>query len=116
MYSPLQLTHQGVYPQYPAGVNYPTARWNKARLIKTLQPVRDFQVKNKARIFMNEFSISTFADVNSRVNYLTDVISIAQKYGWHWCYHAWRESLVWNAENEPRVLKVLTDQFKKNVL
>ena len=113
MYSPMNLTHQGIYGK-PTGVKYPFGKYNKKYLRDVLKPVRAFQQKNRARIFMNEFSISTFADIDSRVNYLTDVIAIAEEYGWHWTYHAWRESPVWDMEKEPRLEALFKKHFAKN--
>ncbi len=113
MYLPLALTHQGIY-QYPSGVPYPTATLNKDKLKSYLAKVRKFHLDNKARIYVGEFSISTFASVASRVAYLSDLVAIFQEYGWQWTYHAWRESDVWNVEPTPEVAQVLYNAWNLN--
>lgn len=113
MYHPLKLSHQGI-GTFPAGVQYPNSNVNKQKLMQFLKSQRQFQVENKARMYVGEFSISTFADTASRVNYLTDLISIFHSYGWHWSYHAWRESPVWNCETVPEVADVLYTNWAKN--
>jgi len=113
MYLPFKFTHQGVYPQYPVGVKYPTATLNKAKLKTYLKKVRAFQLKNKAPILVGEFSCSIYADPESRYNYLKDCIAIFNEYGWHWCYHAWREASVWDIESDPKIYKLLTTEWSK---
>lgn len=113
MYHPLKLTHQGL-GAFPAGVTYPGPHLNKQTLIKALSSQREFQLKNKVRCYMGEFSISKFADIPSRINYLTDVIQLAHSYGWNWTYHAWRESPIWDLEAYPAVAQVLYDNWNKN--
>lgn len=115
MYLPMKLTHQGISGNlYPK--SYPTALWNKPFLIDKLDHVRRFQNENKARIYVGEFSISNFASDSSRVNYLRDCISIFERYGWNWTYHAWREASVWDVEPYPRVYQVLQTGWRENVI
>lgn len=97
MYLPLRFTHQGVYPQFPVGQKYPTARLHKERLKQLLRPVRDFQLMSGGRrkIWLSEFGCSSLTDPASRLAYLTDVIEIAEEYNWSWSYHATFESSVW---------------------
>jgi hypothetical protein len=113
MYSPLPITHQGIGGR-PSPKAYPTPRYNYAWMLKALKPVLDFQKKNRARICMNEFSISGFATGESRLAYLKDVIKIAEKFNWQWCYHAWREHPVWSAENDEGVTALFKKYFNKN--
>lgn len=89
MYYPSKLTHQGVYPQYPTPVNYPTVHINKDSLVKVLKPVRDFQLKHKVPIYIGEFGISWFASTATRINYLRDCMNIFEDYGWRYTFFEW---------------------------
>ncbi|MBK9990352.1 MAG: cellulase family glycosylhydrolase [Verrucomicrobia bacterium] len=102
MYSPMEFTHQGVSADsgVAGGLTYPGTfngkPFNKETLRAHLQPVRDFQLANKARIFVGEFSAIRWAP--GAAQYLTDVTSIFEEYGWDWCYHAFREWPGWSLE------------------
>ena len=63
-----------------------------------LQPVHDFQLRHKARIYVGEFSAASYAP--GAENYLRDCIALFEEYGWDWTYHAFREADVWNVEKE----------------
>ncbi len=106
MYKPGQFTHQRV--RVPGGrlapgeqpVAYPGVISGKfhdrEHLRRILQPVRDFQMRHGARIYVGEFSAVTWAP--GAAEYLRDCISIFEEYGWDWTYHAFRESPVWDLE------------------
>jgi len=102
MYKPVWYTHQGangaVRPKPGTEQPYPnrSRRVDKARLREWLQPVRDFQLRHNAKIYVGEFSASIYAPGAGR--YLRDCISIFEEYGWDWTYHAFRETLSWNME------------------
>ena len=66
-------------------------------LKRVLRPVRDFQLKQHARIFIGEFSAVAWASGADR--YLGDCISLFEEYGWDWTYHAWREWAGWSVEH-----------------
>lgn len=113
MYTPLWLTHQGVYPEFPIGKVYPSARYDYLRMVRTLQDLRDFQKKTGVTVFIGEFSCSNFADENSRYQYLRDCIRIFERYGFHWTYHAWfGESPVWVPQG--KVFTLLENRWSKN--
>lgn len=99
MYEPFVFTHQGVMPGY-GKVAYPDEAkgWNRAFLEKRLAPVRAFQKKHNARIYVGEFSAATWAPGAER--YLADAISLFNEYGWDWTYHAFREWPGWSLEHE----------------
>ena len=106
MYEPGAFTHQGVGNNWGARgseqyTNYPGViggiRWNRETLRERLRPVRDFQQKYGARIYIGEFSAARWAPGAAR--YLEDVISIFEEYGWDWSYHSFRESQVWSVEH-----------------
>lgn len=111
MYYPLALTHQGVYGN-PTGRTYPTNRLNRNNLVKYLTPVRKFREKNpKARVYAGEFSISVYADTDTRKNYMLDCLSLFETGGYQWTYHAWKESPIWDCTE---YLPILKAQFSKN--
>ena len=111
MYEPGAFTHQGVgntwgvrgseqfiaWPGIIRGV-----RWNRETLRERLRPVRLFQQKYGARIYIGEFSAARWSPGAAR--YLEDVISIFEEFNWDWSYHSFRESQVWSVEHS-------TDRF-----
>ena len=127
MYVPGEYTHQGVgkgnmekvlrgelkaYPGMLQGRHY-----DKEVLRTVLQPIRDFQLRYGARIYMGEFSAIRFAPGAAR--YIEDVISIFEDYGWDWSYHAFREWHNWSVEydEDPRNNKpATTDTERKKIL
>lgn len=98
MYKPTQYTHQGIDGM--AASNYPGVingiRYDRETLRKVLEPVRKFQKKYGARIYVGEFAATRWAEGAER--YMEDVISICEEYGWDWTYHAFRESKTWDVE------------------
>lgn len=133
MYAPGAFTHQGVgntwgvrgsekYVKWPGVID--GIRWDRETLKERFRPVRDFQQKYGARIYIGEFSAARWAPGAAR--YLEDAISIFEEYGWDWSYHSFRESQVWSVEhsadrfNFKRTQKttdrkqVLLDSFKRN--
>lgn len=99
MYLPLLYTHQGIR-QNPRDVPYPDHEKgvDRAWLRQKLQPVREFQLRHKARIYVGEFSAVAWA-LNAG-EYLTDCIDIFNEYGWDWTYHAFREWSGWSLEHQ----------------
>jgi hypothetical protein len=112
MYHKFAVSHQGVYPQYPVGVTYPTKRFNINNMRNFLQKVRDFQVKYSAKIYIGEFGCSIFTDPTSRLRWFMDCIQIFKEYGWHWSYHAFREWSGWNIEDDPAILNLFKGAWK----
>ena len=137
MYEPGSFTHQGVgwenmkkildgslklrgYPGW-----FDNFYYDKNELRKILKPIRDFQLKYNARIYMGEFSAIRFAP--GAAQYIQDVIELFEEYGWDWSYHAFREWFNWSVEydenphnNEPAKQdterkKILLKYFGKNV-
>ncbi|HQL10617.1 MAG TPA: cellulase family glycosylhydrolase [Lentisphaeria bacterium] len=127
MYDPGEYTHQGVGPGNMEKVlrgelkTYPGLfggiEFNKDTLRKVLQPIRDFQLKYGARIYMGEFSAIRFAP--GAAQYLEDVISLFEEYGWDWSYHAFREWYNWSVEydeNPHNNQPATTDTERKKIL
>ncbi len=112
MYFPHQYTHQGVHEPdsainnrltYPGKHNGET--WDAAYLRRVLEPVRQFQLKHNARIYIGEFSAITWAPGAER--YLADCINIFEDYGWDWSYHAFREWNGWSVEHQGNTKETL---------
>lgn len=103
MYGPMEYTHQGVHASAPSDyrpVGYPNRDkgWGKEGLRSMLAPVRDFQMRHKARIYVGEFSAVAWAEGADR--YIADCIELFEEYGWDWSYHAFREWHGWDVERE----------------
>lgn len=117
MYEPGPFTHQGIakiqdaallkkmpnvvgikYPGFCGGVQY-----DRQALERSMKPVIDFQNKWHVPIYVGEFSVVSWAPVESSTAYLADVTAIFQKYGWSWTYHAFREYPGWSLEHEDGV-------------
>lgn len=100
MYEPSEFTMQGVSPDQPTGVIYPGkisgAFWDRAKMEKSLQVVADYQKHYHAAIYIGEFSAIRWAP--GAVDWLRDAITIFEKNGWDWSYHAFREWEGWSVE------------------
>ena len=101
MYSPHEYTHQGVGKANMAPRAYPdrAAGLDIDRLRRYLQPVRDFELRHRAKIYVGEFSAIAWAAGADR--YIADCIALFNEYGWDWSYHAFREWGGWSVEHEP---------------
>ena len=97
VYAPMEFTHQGV-GKSPVGPTWPDPgkKWTRDYLRDVLAPVREFERRHGARIYVGEFSASVWAD--GAENYLRDCIALFEEYGWDWTYHAFRESPLWDVE------------------
>jgi sugar phosphate isomerase/epimerase len=102
MYVPQAFTHQGVFGR-PSGLPYPGEiegqRWDARALRRILEPVRAFQRRHGARIYVGEFSAIRWAPGRSALAYLEDVTRLFEEYGWDWSYHAFREWHGWSVEH-----------------
>ena len=104
LYKPYEYTHQGVWgnPREMGGRPLvwpdPARGWTTDLLRRVLAPVRAFQKKHHARIYVGEFSAVSWAP--GAENYLRDCIALFAEYGWDWTYHAFREWGAWSVEHE----------------
>lgn len=113
-YKPVAIVFQG-HEGRSAPVPWERTNANRIKIRTLLKPVRDFQISHPgAQMYLGEFAISEFAGWKSRSNWLADVISVAEEYGWHWTVHAWREAPIWNYEKDSRTIKTLSDAWLKN--
>lgn len=102
-YEPHAITHQGIYDNqrrigYPTSSDDPIGKWDKSRLSQLLEPVRAFQLRTGAPIYIGEFSIIRWAPPDARYRYIADVLDLFDKEGWSWTYHSFREYTGWDAE------------------
>ncbi len=100
MYEPFDFTHQRVLGTRPWTAGWPNREkgWDRSYLKKVLAPVRAFQKKYGAKIYVGEFSAACWAPDAGK--YLKDAISVFEEYGWDWTYHAFREWPGWSVELE----------------
>jgi hypothetical protein len=100
VYNPIQYTHQGVFRPVDEPIPYPCADkgWDKDYLRRILIPVRAFEKRHGAKIYVGEFSAATWAP--GADEYLRDCTDLFSEFGWVWTYHAFRESPCWSIEQE----------------
>ena len=118
VYVPSTFTHQGIN-NYGKGAKWPDPEkgWDKDFLRRELEPVRAFEARHHARIYVGEFSAIAWAE--GAENYLRDCIELFEEYGWDWTYHAFREWAGWSVEHEgpdPKHLVPAEDTPRKRVL
>ena len=97
-YRPMEFTHQGVGGR-PVGPVWPdpSKGWDRDLIRRTMEPVREFQKRHGAKIYVGEFSASTWAPGADA--YLRDCIAVFEEFGWDWSYHAFREWGGWSVEH-----------------
>ncbi len=105
-YEPHEYTHQMVSPGYKKmGYNEPGLN-AKQMVQEDIQRIRSFQLKHpNLPVYIGEFSVSRIATDGN--DYLKDLIDACERYGWHWTYHAFRESYYWDAEMADGTLEIL---------
>lgn len=121
MYFPLAYTHQRLRGEKDPVFGYPGMiegeMWNRDKIKETLQPVRDFQLRHKCKIYVGEFSAVVWAPGADQ--YIRDCISVFEEYGWDWTFHAFREWSGWSVEHDgtnPDDLKPAADTARKRAL
>ena len=101
VYQPFAFTHQGVgggKPWEKTRWPDPGKGWDKDFLREKLAPVRDFQLRHGAKIYVGEFSAAAWAE--GAGEWLRDAISLFEEYGWDWTFHAFDEWAGWSIEHE----------------
>ena len=100
MYAPGDFTHQGIQGMSMERCRWPdeSRGWDRDYLRSVLAPVREFQLRHGARIYVGEFSAVAWAE--GADGWLRDAISLFEEYGWDWTYHAFREWRGWSVEHE----------------
>ena len=99
MYEPHKFTHQGINGR-PLGVEYPGSAdgryWDKNELRRLIEPLRLFQQNHPAPVFIGEFSAVRWAKGGEQ--YLLDIVSIFNEYGWGWDYFSATDWHGWNPD------------------
>lgn len=70
--------------------------WNAEELERFLAPIAEWQKKYKvpsSRIFVGEFGCSR--SVEGAAEYLSDLVRIFDKNGWHWAFYQFRADSTW---------------------
>lgn len=101
-YGPSYFTHQGIGFR-PLGTTYPGTFdgicWDRTQLEKAMRHPIEFQKRYNVPIYVGEFGVVRWAENGEQ--WLKDMISIFEKYGWDWTFHAFREWDGWDAEMGP---------------
>ncbi len=107
-YEPHELTHQGL-PGYPyvRSKRYPGEGWDRARLSRSLDPVREFARRHGVPIYVGEFSCVRWASDGSAARYVADLLALFEAESWPWTYLGWRGYNGWDAELPPDAAKDL---------
>ncbi len=119
-YNPGAYTHQGVMAGRPRGVVYPGTiggkKFDRAVLEESFRPAIEFQKKYQVPIYVGEFGVARWAPNGEQ--WLDDMISIFEKYGWDWTFHSFREWEGWDAEigSDPNDRTRIGDTPRRRVL
>ena len=121
MYQPGEYTHQGVHAKKPDYTRHPwpnpEKKWDKDYIRSRLAPVRAFEKKHNAKIYVGEFSAINWAEGADR--YIADCIDVFNEYNWDWTFHAFREWAGWSVEHvgtNARDLHPSSDNPRKRAL
>lgn len=119
-YNPGAYTHQGVMAGRKTGVRYPGMingkYYDRKALEEYFRPAVEFQKKYNVPIYVGEFGVARWAP--NAEQWLEDMISIFEKYGWDWTYHSYREWDGWSAEHssDPKDHRRIGDTPRRRVL
>jgi hypothetical protein len=101
-YDPHPFTHQGL-PGYTETQAYPGQGWDSARLSSMLEAARRFAARQRAPMFIGEFSCVRWAPEGSCPRYLADAVALFEAERWGWTYHCWRCYQGWDPEIPPEL-------------
>jgi hypothetical protein len=112
-YTPHEITHQRVLPQYlrripyPAGPQWQLGAWDhelgigeidRARLVLELRHAKDFAARFDVPMYVGEFGCVRWAPDGSALRYVEDCLDLFTAFGWNWCFHSFRTWSGWDAE------------------
>ncbi len=99
MYEPHVYTHQGIR-KYKEKYTYPGnikgKMWDRKRLILSLSSLKSFQLEYGVPVWIGEFSAIRWAP--GAEQYVYDLISIFDAYGWAWTYFSLNGWHGWNPD------------------
>jgi hypothetical protein len=76
-----------VYPGVTRDAEFePEMFWDKSVLEQALLPAVNFRNANNVRVMCGEFGTQTFAPMDSRERWVTDVVDLLELYGFDWVY------------------------------
>lgn len=97
MYLPHAFTHQGI-GEYLKQYEYPgwigLTYWNQRMIRSSLAELHNFQIKYKVPVMIGEFSAHRKAKGGDQ--YIQDLISLFNSYGWAWTYYSYKGFQAWN--------------------
>ena len=101
--------------------------WDREKIRKHLQSVRDFEQKYRVPILVGEFSVVRWAPKEDAERYLADLVELFEEFGWSWCYHGLRDYHGWSllhtetygdltpAKEETRRSRIIRAGLRKNL-
>lgn len=122
-YCPHQYTHQGVGPNEMTGPYRVAAKIGGRSggpdyLRRRMACAKKFADRHGAKMFVGEFSVIAWAP--DADEWLENVISIFEEYGWDWTYHAFREwrgwDFEWTGDPQTKKLSRSEDNPRKRVI
>ena len=122
-YCPHAYTHQGVGPNEMTGPYRVAAKVGGVSggpdyLRRRMACAKKFSDRFGAKMFVGEFSVVAWAP--GADEWLENVLSIFEEYGWDWTYHAFREwpgwSFEWEGDSQMKKLRRSEDNPRKRVL
>ncbi len=132
-YSPHDFTHQGIHNITGTDLKEVQAKtnvrcgWDREKIRKHLQSVRDFEQKYRVPILVGEFSVVRWAPKEDAERYLADLVELFEEFGWSWCYHGLRDYHGWSllhtetygdltpAKEETRRSRIIRAGLRKNL-
>jgi hypothetical protein len=118
-YDPGSFTHYGGSTPSNKAARYPQNGQSQSERIARLEStflteVITFQRKNpKAKIYLGEFGSSIYTDKASRFRWYNDVSKIANARFDAWTFHAWREWEGWSIENQPKLVRLVSNRLRE---
>jgi aryl-phospho-beta-D-glucosidase BglC (GH1 family) len=91
-----KVTYPGALANWTGG---PPSQWDKARMLKELEPVFAFEKKFGVPVRCGEFGVVRWA--GGAAQYLKDFVDICEERGYDWNYYSYREWQAMNLEYGP---------------
>lgn len=76
------------------GISYPGQHegeaWNRDRLLRHLQPYKDFSFRHNVPVYVGEFGVNWRGNSYGEAQWLDDVLSIFREFGFSWTYWTYK--------------------------